>query len=232
MKATESFFRQGSGKQAGCPTQRAPDGWESPRFQAVCMARSWFRQSGAASSRPPAGNAHRWATFLKIMNRKKDPGICETCHQAFGYHLIHNGFNDSSYAYCDRCGKTCLLDHWHKSIPKGIKLKYEVVDNRVARLLKQCECGGTFKKGASPRFVVHIAIRLCLPLKPLNTLSRMLQGAKTDGDGKRIGKVYTASSSRIRLWKIIGKKRPRRYRKFIVLAGQSFGNCQSLSGVQ
>ncbi len=40
-------------------TQRAPDGWESPRFQAVCMAGGWFRQNGVPSSRPPAGNAHR-----------------------------------------------------------------------------------------------------------------------------------------------------------------------------
>ena len=42
-------------------TMRAPDWWESPRFQAVCVAGSWFRQSGVASSRPPAGNADRWA---------------------------------------------------------------------------------------------------------------------------------------------------------------------------
>jgi hypothetical protein len=33
--------------------------WESPRFQAVCVAWSWFRQSGVVSSRPPAGNASR-----------------------------------------------------------------------------------------------------------------------------------------------------------------------------
>ncbi len=54
------------------PTQRAPDGWESARFQAVCMAWSWFRQSGVISSRlpaqagPPAGNAHRWAGSLQM----------------------------------------------------------------------------------------------------------------------------------------------------------------------
>jgi hypothetical protein len=43
------------------PTQRAPDWWESPRFQAVSFAQGWFRQSGVVSSRPPAGNASRWA---------------------------------------------------------------------------------------------------------------------------------------------------------------------------
>jgi hypothetical protein len=42
------------------PTQRAPDGWESPRFQTGCVAWSWFRQSGVVSSHPPAGNAPRW----------------------------------------------------------------------------------------------------------------------------------------------------------------------------
>jgi hypothetical protein len=55
-------------KQAGgghtqyfCPTQRAPDWWESARFQAVFVARSRFRQSSVVSSHPPAGNANRWA---------------------------------------------------------------------------------------------------------------------------------------------------------------------------
>src|SRR5574341_1161198 len=40
---------------------RAPDWWESARFQAGFVAWSWFRQNGVLSSRPPAGNAHRWA---------------------------------------------------------------------------------------------------------------------------------------------------------------------------
>jgi len=49
-------------------TQRAPDGWESPRFQTFFLALAWFRQSGVVSSRPPAGNAHRWAAcfFLEV----------------------------------------------------------------------------------------------------------------------------------------------------------------------
>ncbi len=41
-------------------TQRVPDWWDSPRFQAVSLAQSWFRQNSVISSRPPAGNAHRW----------------------------------------------------------------------------------------------------------------------------------------------------------------------------
>jgi hypothetical protein len=51
------------------PTQRAPDWWESARFQAVCVAWSWFRQSGVASSHPPAGNASRWLAVLYELKR-------------------------------------------------------------------------------------------------------------------------------------------------------------------
>jgi hypothetical protein len=46
-------------KISNCPTQRAPDWWESARFQAVFLASSWCRQSGVVSSRSPAGNASR-----------------------------------------------------------------------------------------------------------------------------------------------------------------------------
>jgi hypothetical protein len=42
-------------------TMRAPDVWESARFQAVFLAWSWFRQNGFISARPAAGNASRWA---------------------------------------------------------------------------------------------------------------------------------------------------------------------------
>ncbi len=47
---------------------RAPDGWDAPRFPAVCMAGGWFRQKGVLSSHPPAGNACRWVArgFLNV----------------------------------------------------------------------------------------------------------------------------------------------------------------------
>jgi hypothetical protein len=44
---------------------RAPDWWESARFQEVCVAWSRFRQNGVVSSHPPAGNASRWAVVNK-----------------------------------------------------------------------------------------------------------------------------------------------------------------------
>jgi hypothetical protein len=52
-----------------CPTQRAPDWWESARFQAVYAAQSWFRQGGVVLSHPPAGNASRWHAPCKTKIR-------------------------------------------------------------------------------------------------------------------------------------------------------------------
>jgi len=44
-------------------------------------------------------------------------GSCEHCRHEFPYALIHNGFNDSAFAYCDACGTTSILSGWFKSIP-------------------------------------------------------------------------------------------------------------------
>jgi hypothetical protein len=46
-------------------TQRAPDWWDSARFQAFFVASSWFRQNSVVSSHPPAGNASRSAAVLQ-----------------------------------------------------------------------------------------------------------------------------------------------------------------------
>jgi hypothetical protein len=84
------------------------------------------------------------------MSRERDIGYCETCHKQFGYRLIHNGFNDSVYAYCDNCGEACLLNLWQ--IPKGIEINdYGIIPESVHSFLKPCSCGGTFRKGAAPR---------------------------------------------------------------------------------
>jgi len=48
---------------------RAPDWWESAGFQAVCVAWSGFRQSGVIPSRPPAGNASRWAVAVLVKDK-------------------------------------------------------------------------------------------------------------------------------------------------------------------
>jgi hypothetical protein len=79
-----------------------------------------------------------------------DTGTCEHCQKSFPYRLIHNGFNDSAYAYCDTCGVVTMLDGW--KLPKGITFEiYQVIPPEIEPLLSPCECGGHFRKGASPR---------------------------------------------------------------------------------
>lgn len=84
------------------------------------------------------------------MTDKPDIGTCEHCAGTFPYALLHNGFNDSSYAYCDSCGMTAVLDRW--KIPDGIQIKsHTVITPEDESLLLPCDCGGTFKSSASPR---------------------------------------------------------------------------------
>ena len=44
-------------------------------------------------------------------------GTCEECHKRFEYELVHNGVHNSSYAYCQRCGATALLDMTDSRFP-------------------------------------------------------------------------------------------------------------------
>ena len=44
-----AFFSQGFGKQAGCPTKRAPDVWDSAAFSSIFLA-SGFSCSQALST--------------------------------------------------------------------------------------------------------------------------------------------------------------------------------------
>jgi hypothetical protein len=84
--------------------------------------------------------------------RKKDIGTCDRCGKQFEYYLVHNGFNESAYAYCDKCGRSAILDYYSKSVPKGIGFGYgKEIDSAWERWLEPCECGGRYKGGAQPR---------------------------------------------------------------------------------
>jgi len=79
-------------------------------------------------------------------------GKCETCGEKFKSELIHNGFNDSAYAYCSKCGITGLIDGWRKDIPESANFKaHGQITEETQMLLAPCECGGTFLRGSSPR---------------------------------------------------------------------------------
>src|SRR5690348_16740219 len=85
------------------------------------------------------------------MSRNQERGKCNECGKSFDYYLIHNGFNDSSYAYCDSCGMTALLNLY--KIPKsGIKLEpHRAIAPEIEPFLHDCSCGGKFRSGVTPR---------------------------------------------------------------------------------
>jgi hypothetical protein len=78
-------------------------------------------------------------------------GKCEHCACTFNVELLHCGFGDCSYAYCDSCGKTALLSGWSKEWPQGVKRTQAEIAEEMVPYLEQCSCGGTFSKGNSPR---------------------------------------------------------------------------------
>ena len=80
-------------------------------------------------------------------------GTCEECHKRFEYELVHNGTHNSSYAYCDRCGCTAILDMTDSRFPVDMlkQSAYRAIAEGMEEHLKKCDCGGAFKAGATPR---------------------------------------------------------------------------------
>ena len=82
--------------------------------------------------------------------REDGRGKCEHCGHYFAYMIIHNGFNESSFSYCDRCGRTSLLDLW--KLPSSISIPHQgSIPPEAEQFLQQCECGGSFTSTAYPR---------------------------------------------------------------------------------
>src|SRR5206468_3738208 len=78
-------------------------------------------------------------------------GCCEHCGGTFPYQLIHNGFNDSAYAYCDHCSFTVLLNGWNHTAQRiGLRI-HQRIDPDIETLLKPCPCGNTFRANADPK---------------------------------------------------------------------------------
>ena len=87
-----------------------------------------------------------------MTSRVQSIGRCNHCSRSFSYYLIHNGFNDSWYAYCDKCGKTSILSFFPR--PKELQatiLVQGVVPIEVVPFIRPCECGGVFLPKSSPR---------------------------------------------------------------------------------
>jgi hypothetical protein len=78
-------------------------------------------------------------------------GNCENCMLEFQLKLIHNGFNNTQYCYCDRCGKTAFLSTHAKHWPAEVIRDPGEIAVQMERHLAPCDCGGRFTKGSSPR---------------------------------------------------------------------------------
>ena len=79
-------------------------------------------------------------------------GTCDVCDTTFSYQLIHNGFNDSAYAYCANCGMTALLSSWADNIPIAAGFRpHQRITESVQPFLTPCACGGRFTVTAAPR---------------------------------------------------------------------------------
>jgi hypothetical protein len=86
------------------------------------------------------------------MTRQDGIGTCASCRQTFGYMLIHNGFNDSAYGYCGRCGTTALFDASSTAVPQGVEVGFHgPLRAEAESLVAPCVCGGRFRGAASPR---------------------------------------------------------------------------------
>jgi hypothetical protein len=86
------------------------------------------------------------------MTRESSVGVCEHCHRQFSYVIVHNGFNDSAYAYCDRCEQTAILSGWYEAIPTGAHLQiHRRISADIEPYLKLCPCGGTFHADTDPK---------------------------------------------------------------------------------
>src|SRR5262245_17088135 len=76
------------------------------------------------------------------MSIEKDKGQCETCGKEFAYFLVHNGFNDSAYSYCNSCGRASILSGWYDKIPAVAKLKlHHAIPETTEPHLEKCEYG-------------------------------------------------------------------------------------------
>ncbi len=86
------------------------------------------------------------------MRREDGRGRCEHCGFEFPYELVHNGFNDSTHAYCDWCGTTAILGVWAVEQRLGrIPARVTPLPPEIEMLLVPCPCGGSFRGDAPVR---------------------------------------------------------------------------------
>jgi hypothetical protein len=82
-------------------------------------------------------------------------GDCEHCYRTYHYTLLHAGFGDYSYAYCDSCGKLATVNYSSSFLVNlpPISAPHQVIDISWEPFIRPCDCGGHFRAEASPRCV-------------------------------------------------------------------------------
>src|SRR6185436_18700846 len=84
--------------------------------------------------------------------RRDGTGTCESCAHEFGYMLIHNGFNDTAFGYCDRCGMTAFFGAYSARTPKEIVVGFHgPMTSAAEKLADPYECGRHFRGTTAPR---------------------------------------------------------------------------------
>ncbi|MCP3997279.1 MAG: GNAT family N-acetyltransferase [bacterium] len=91
----------------------------------------------------------RSAGIHSLVKAPDHKGWCHQCGCEFPFEVVHCGFNNSSYAYCDDCGTVALLAAGHED-KHGIPRHRAIAVEGEAQL-SACPCGGRFAAGASPR---------------------------------------------------------------------------------
>jgi len=86
------------------------------------------------------------------MAQEQSIGTCERCRKEFEYWLLHCGFADCVYAYCDSCSNVAVLSLWDKRMPKLRDCPgQQEMCSAMEAYVRPCECGGRFKRGSVPR---------------------------------------------------------------------------------
>lgn len=102
-----------------------------------------------------AGRSRCCGPLDDLMNgsRRDGVGSCAQCRAKFDYMIIHNGFNDTAYAYCDRCGMTALVGGWNDTNkPSDAPLRiHEPIQEETEPWLETCTCSGHFRRDSAPR---------------------------------------------------------------------------------
>jgi hypothetical protein len=85
------------------------------------------------------------------MTRETSEGTCDRCTRTFAYYLIHNGLNESCYAYCSACGMSAVIDTRYEDRTAEGFPRHRSITSAAEQSMAPCPCGGSFKARAAPR---------------------------------------------------------------------------------